>query len=71
MKFNKEIGSNSDIGLARDFLVHAGEYECIYNNMRCKALRKLPNASITTGAGHRAMGRLGRTDGSDAAVAGD
>ena len=34
VKFNKAIGSNGDIGIWHEtFLVRAGEYECIYNNM--------------------------------------
>ena len=41
VKFNKEIGSNGDIGIWHEtFLVRAGEYECIYNNMPLRGLAK-------------------------------
>ncbi len=72
VKFNKEIGSNGDIGIWHEtFLVRAGEYECIYNNMPLRGLAKAAKHIDATGAAHSAMGRLGRTDGSDAAVAAD
>ena len=72
VKFNKEIGSNGDIGIWHEtFLVRAGEYECIYNNMPLRGLAKAAKHIDATGAARSAMGRLGRTDGSDAAVAAD
>ena len=41
VKFNKEIGSNGDIGIWHEtFLVRAGEYKCIYNNMPLRGLAK-------------------------------
>ena len=72
VKFNKEIGSNGDIGIWHEtFLVRAGEYECIYNNMPLRGLAKAAQHMDATGAARSATGRLGRTDGSDAAVAAD
>ena len=72
VKFNKEIGSNGDIGIWHEtFLVRAGEYECIYNNMPLRGLAKAGKHIDATGAARSAMGRLGLTDGSDAAVAAD
>ena len=60
VKFNKEIGSNGDIGIWHEtFLVRAGEYECIYNNMPLRGLAKAAKHIDATGAARSAMGRLG------------
>ena len=72
VKFNKEIGSNGDIGIWHEtFLVRAGEYECIYNNMPLRGLAKAARHIDAVGRAGTAMGRLGRTDGSDAPIATD
>jgi len=72
VKFNKEIGSNGDIGIWHEtFLVRAGEYECIYNNMPLRGLAKAAHHVDATGRAASAAGRVGRTDGSDAAVGAD
>lgn len=72
VKFNKEIGSNGDIGIWHEtFLVRAGEYECIYNNMPLRGLAKAARHIDAVGRASSAAGRLGRTDGSDAAVSSD
>jgi hypothetical protein len=72
VKFNKEIGSNGDIGIWHEtYLVRAGEYECIYNNMPLRGLAKAAKHLDATGAARSAAGRLGRTDGSDEVVAAD
>ena len=72
VKFNKEIGSNGDIGIWHEtFLVRAGEYECIYNNMPLRGLAKAAKHVDAVGRASTAMGRLGRTDGSDSPVSDD
>ena len=72
VKFNKEIGSNGDIGIWHEtFLVRAGEYECIYNNMPLRGLAKAARHIDAVGRAGSAMGRLGRTDGGDAPVSAD
>ena len=72
MKFNKEIGSNGDIGIWHEtFLVRAGEYECIYNNMPLRGLAKASTHIDAVGRAATAAGRIGRTDGSDAPIAVD
>ena len=63
VKFNKEIGSNGDIGIWHEtFLVRAGEYECIYNNMPLRGLAKAARHIDAVGSASSAMGRLGRSD---------
>jgi hypothetical protein len=72
VRFNKEIGSNGDVGIWHEtFLVRAGEYECIYNNMPLRGLAKAAKHLDAVGGAETAMGRLGRTDGRDAAVSVD
>ncbi len=72
VKFNKVVGSNGDIGIWHEtFLVRAGEYECIYNNMPLRGLAKAARHVDAVGHAGTAMGRLGRTDGSDAPIATD
>jgi hypothetical protein len=72
VKFNKEIGSNGDVGIWHEtFLVRAGEYECIYNNMPLRGLAKASTHIDAVGHAGTAKGRLGRTDGSDAPVSVD
>jgi hypothetical protein len=69
VKFNKEIGSNGDVGIWHEtYLVHAGEYECIYNNMPLRGLAKAARHVDATNRAATAAGRLGRTDGSDSPV---
>jgi len=61
VKFNKEIGSNGDIGIWHEtFLVRAGEYECVYNNMPLRGLAKAARHVDAVGAAETAAGRLGR-----------
>lgn len=68
VRFNKEIGSNGDIGIWHEtFLVRAGEYECIYHNMPLRGLAKAAQHIDATGAASTATGRLGRPDDSDVA----
>ena len=66
VKFNKEVGSNGDIGIWHEtFLVRAGEYECVYNNMPLHGLAKAARFVDAVGHARTAMGRLGRSDGSE------
>ena len=59
VKFNKEIGSNGDIGIWHEtFLVRAGEYECIYNNMPLFGLAKATAAVPASGRFESAGGRM-------------
>ena len=66
VKFNKEIGSNGDVGIWHEtFLVRAGEYECIYNNMPLRGLARAARHVDAVNHAATAAGRLGRTDGRD------
>ena len=70
--FNKAIGSNGDVGIWHEtYLVRAGEYECVYNNMPSYGLAQVSQAVEARGQLESAQGRLGRTDGSDRAVSVD
>ena len=41
-EFNTKVRSNGDVGIWHEtYKVHAGEYECIYNNMPPKGLGKV------------------------------
>jgi hypothetical protein len=58
--FNKRVGSNGDVGIWHEsYLVPAGSYECIYNNMPPTGLGAA--ASLVPAAGRRATaaGRVG------------
>src|SRR5262249_8714238 len=67
VKFNREVGSNGDIGIWHEtFLVRAGEYEAIYNNMPLRGLAKASQHVEAVGRATTAIGRLGRTHGTDA-----
>jgi hypothetical protein len=69
VKFNKEIGSNGDVGIWHEtFLVRAGEYECIYNNMPLRGLAKAARHVDAVAGSATAAGRLGRTDGSEGPI---
>ncbi len=66
VKFNKTIGSNGDVGIWHEtFLVRAGEYECIYNNMPLRGLAKASRHFDAVGRAETAVGRLGRPDGNE------
>lgn len=69
VKFNQRVGSNGDIGIWHEtYLVRAGEYECIYNNMPLRGLAKAGAHVDAVAHATTASGRLGRTDGTDAPV---
>ena len=72
VKFNKEIGSNGDIGIWHEtFLVRAGEDEMHLDNMPLRGLAKASKHIDAVGRAATAKGRMGRTDGSDAPIAVD
>jgi len=71
-----EDGTKDDASLGiwhETYVVSAGEYETVYNNMPRHGLGATDGATITTAAGQRdtAGGRIGRSDGADAPVGGD
>jgi hypothetical protein len=69
VKFNKEIGSNGDIGIWHEaYLVRAGEYEAVYNNMPALGLARVARHVDAVGRDMTAAGRAGRSDGTDITV---
>jgi Monooxygenase af470-like len=72
VKFNKEIGSNGDIGIWHEaYLVRAGEYEAVYNNMPVQGLARAARHVDAVGRDMTAAGRAGRSDGTDIVVGAD
>jgi hypothetical protein len=69
VRFNKEIGSNGDIGIWHEtYMVRAGEYEAVYNNMPAIGLARVAGHVDAQGRNMTAAGRAGRSDGTDAPV---
>ena len=65
-RFNNEVGSSGDVGIWHEtFLVRAGEYEAVYNNMPPFGLGDVSELVPASGHDETAAGRLGRTDGED------
>lgn len=65
-EFNRTIGSNGDVGIWHEtYLIKAGQYEAIYNNMPEFGLAKAAGWVPAAGKKGTAQGRLGQTDGSD------
>ncbi len=57
--FNKHIASNGDVGIWHEtFLVKAGQYESVYNNMPIFGLAKAGTPVPATGGRTTARGRL-------------
>jgi hypothetical protein len=68
--FNKAVASNGDVGIWHEtYLVPAGQYECVYNNMPPWGLALAGEAAPAQGARKSAKGRLKQTDGTDQPVA--
>jgi len=68
-RFNREIGSNGDVGIWHEtYVVKPGEFECVYNNMPAYGLGRVTEMVPAEGNRLSAKGRLGRTDGSDAPI---
>jgi fumigallin biosynthesis monooxygenase-like protein len=69
--FNKKVASNGDVGIWHEtYLVRAGEYECVYNNMPAFGLAKVTETVDADGENRTASGRLGR-DPAAAGASGD
>lgn len=59
VNFNKKVRSNGDVGIWHEtYLVRAGEYECIYNNMPPYGLGKATKLIPVSGRLDVAAGRL-------------
>ena len=57
--FNKNVRSNGDVGIWHEtYKVHAGEYECIYNNMPAYGLGKVGTLIPATGSRETAGKRI-------------
>lgn len=57
--FNTKIKSNGDVGIWHEtYQVHAGEYECVYNNMPPKGLGKVGELIPASGKLETAGGRI-------------
>jgi hypothetical protein len=57
--FNRAVGSNGDVGIWHEtFLVRAGQYEAIYNNMPPYGLGKFANLVDAIGARQEARARI-------------
>ena len=66
--FNQVVAKTNAVGIWHEtFCVRAGEYECIYGNMPLFGLAKASARVDASGQLETAGGRLGLTDGSDAA----
>ena len=67
--FNRRIGSNGDFGIWHEtFMVKAGQYEAVYNNMPEFGLAKAGEWVPAAGKQNTAKGRLQLSDGSDEPV---
>ncbi len=67
--FNQVVAKSNAVGIWHEtFCVRAGEYECIYGNMPLFGLAKAAERVDVAGKLETAQGRLGITDGSDAAA---
>lgn len=57
--FNTKIKSNGDVGIWHEtYKVHAGEYECIYNNMPPRGLGKIGTLIPAVGKKETARDRI-------------
>jgi hypothetical protein len=67
--FNKTIRSNGDVGIWHEtYLVPAGGYECVYNNMPRHGLANAGEFIPARGRNNSARGRLQKSDGADQPV---
>jgi hypothetical protein len=59
--FNSQVASNGDVGIWHEtYVVRAGEYETVYNNMPPSGLGKATELVPASGRMETAAGRLGR-----------
>ncbi|MDA0978529.1 MAG: DUF4188 domain-containing protein [Proteobacteria bacterium] len=64
--FNRRLGSNGDIGIWHEtYLVPAGQYEAIYNNMPAFGLAMAGSWVPASGQNKTSKGRLRQSDGAD------
>ena len=57
--FNKAVGSNGEVGIWHEtFRVHAGDFECVYNNMPGFGLAQAYGSIPATGDHARAASRM-------------
>ena len=69
VRFNKELAKRASVGIWHEtYVVPAGNYECVYNNMPPFGLGRVASALDASGQHATASGRLGRTDGADAPI---
>ncbi len=60
--FNRKVGSNGDVGIWHEtYVVPAGNYETIYNNMPPHGLGRFTRLIHATGRRSTAAGRAGRS----------
>jgi hypothetical protein len=72
VRFNKELSKNGDVGIWHEtYVVRAGDYECVYNNMPAFGLARAAGSIDAIGQRASAAGRLGKSDGSDAPISPD
>jgi len=63
VKFNRSVGSNGDVGIWHEtYLVGAGQYEAIYNNMPAVGLASVGELVPAAGRKEAAAGRLGKPE---------
>ena len=66
VKFNQKVGSNGDVGIWHEtYVIRAGEYETVYNNMPPHGLAKATFSVPAAGAKRSAALRLGREGAAD------
>lgn len=64
--FNRAVASNGDVGIWHEtYLIRAGDYESVYNNMPAYGLGIAGRLHDASGKRRSAKGRLDQTDGSD------
>ena len=64
--FNRAVASNGDVGIWHEtYLVRAGAYEAVYNNMPPFGLGRAGALVPAAGRMASAKGRMGESDGSD------
>jgi hypothetical protein len=64
--FNRAVASNGDVGIWHEtYLVRAGEYESVYNNMPAYGLGLAGQLHEASGKRRSAKGRLNQTEGDD------
>ncbi|HKU42334.1 MAG TPA: DUF4188 domain-containing protein [Polyangiales bacterium] len=69
VRFNRELAKRENVGIWHEtYLIKAGNYECIYNNMPPFGLARVSSMLDAHGTHATSSGRLGKTDGSDAPI---